>query len=69
MDHECGRNHRDSERSLERFIFHKRVNHASWPDEKHESATKEAISRPLTTAAVEFAAPRATGSSQREKKL
>jgi hypothetical protein len=35
------------------------VNHAAWPEEKHESASKEIICWPLTAAAIERAAPRA----------
>src|SRR5262249_2096649 len=71
MDDECGRitGRQSCERSLERFIFHKGVSHAPWPEQKHESATKETICWPLTAAAIEFAAARATGSSQCEKKL
>jgi uncharacterized protein DUF4167 len=45
------------------------VSHVPWPEEKHESATKETICWPLTAAAIEFAAWRAAGFSQREKKL
>src|SRR5215831_9799477 len=49
--------------------FHKGVSHAPWPEKKHESAPKEAICWPLTAAATDYAARRATGFSQREKKL
>jgi hypothetical protein len=51
------------------FHFHKGVSHAPWPEEKHESATEEAICWPLTAAATDYAARRAPGFSQREKKL
>src|SRR5262249_10598029 len=54
---------------LRAFHFHKGVSHAPWPEEKHGLAPKEAICWPLTAAATDYAARRATGFSQREKKL
>ena len=56
---------------MERFISIRGVSHAPWPEEKHESAPKEAICWPLTAAATDYAATdyAATEFSQREKKL
>jgi hypothetical protein len=45
------------------------VSHAARPEDHHESTSKEIICWPLTAAAIECAAPRATGLPQREKKL
>jgi hypothetical protein len=48
------------------------VSHAEWPKDKHESAPTETgsvICWPLTAAGIECAPTRATGLSQREKKL
>jgi hypothetical protein len=59
------------ERSMERAspAIYQGVRHAAWPEDKHESASKETICWRLTAATIECAAPRATGFSQREKKL
>jgi hypothetical protein len=67
---ERGRKKRQFERSLERVHLPLQgVSHAARPEDKRESSSKETICWPLAAATIECAAPRATGFSQREKKL
>jgi len=41
------------------------VSHAAWPEDKHESASKETICWQITAATIDCAAPRTTGFSAR----
>jgi hypothetical protein len=45
------------------------VSHAAWPEDEHESASKETVYWQITAATIDCAASRTTGFSQREKKL